>query len=220
MPGFCSPTPTRSPAATSAVRGAPWPARGRSVVPRVTTPPSRARSTASATSTPYPTAPDAAMTGFWRTSPRPRPTSRTTGRPPYRSVEGAVGAGDAEAAGSRAPRPAPGGVARAPPVAGRAGRMAGLRVRTVGVRRGPMPGTTLRRAFTGRLQARISGTRTGRASRPPGISRDGVPRQLVGGERRALATDALRDARRAGDRAAEARSGGAPDHLPGCDLEE
>ena len=52
MPGFCSPTPTSSPAATPAIRGPAFPARGLSVVPRVTSPPSRARSTSSATSVP------------------------------------------------------------------------------------------------------------------------------------------------------------------------
>ena len=86
MPGFCSPMPTSRPAGTSAVRGASCPARGRRVVPRVTSPPSRARSTASATSTPYPNGPDAAITGVWSTSPRPSSTSSETGRPPRTSV--------------------------------------------------------------------------------------------------------------------------------------
>ena len=87
-PRFCSPTPSSSPAGTSAVRGAGCPPRALRLVPRVTMAPRRSRSTRSAISAPYPNGPAATITGLASTSPRPRSTSRLTGRPPMASSAG------------------------------------------------------------------------------------------------------------------------------------
>ena len=61
------------------------------------------------------------------------------------------------------------------------GRIAGRIVRTVGVRLVDTPGTTRRFAFTPGPPA-------------PGRSRQALPGELVSGEHRALAADALRNA--------------------------
>ena len=73
-PGFCSPTAVSRPDAVSAARGVGQPLDGANVRLRVTTPPSRCRSTRPGTSPPVPRHPDAASTGCANRSP-PRSTS-------------------------------------------------------------------------------------------------------------------------------------------------
>ena len=162
--GSGAPSPAGRPAGTSAVRGAGCPERGLSVVPRVTIPPSRGRSTISATSTPYPNGPAATITGLTSTRPRPRSTSRATGRPPMAS-RAADGAGEAAGAEGRRSRRA------RRRCRGRAAVIAGLIRRTVGVR-DAFAVSARRFAFTRRAPSRARRPRT-RAPRgtPAGTAR-------------------------------------------------